>query len=141
MEFCDIDNSRIAILDLSIFRIFQILDRVVNCRFVRYEDLVYDMTSKVEELILFLGAKMDPKVDKFIQNAMKPVNNWEMPNEINTPDEIVNKWRKQLTWDNIQEIQEDCQEAMKVWGYTKINNIEELFDQNLKLFKPLLNIL
>jgi hypothetical protein len=81
------------------------------------------MPNKVEELILFLGAKMDPEVEKKIQSSMNPFK--------------YTKWRKEMVWEKIQEIQEDCQEAMNVWGYTKVDNIEELFDQNLKFYKPL----
>jgi hypothetical protein len=88
------------------------------------------MKAKVNEMLTFLGVKMNPIVNMFITNNSTQPFTSQCTNRLNRPDEVRNKWRKELTWQTVLDIQEECQEAMNVWGYTKLNKEEDmkLFD-------------
>ena len=69
---------------------------------------------------------------KFIYNATHPKTKDELPHNVHIrdPQTVISKWKNKLKMSEIEEIQNSCKEAMKLWGYVPINNL----NQQIKLF-------
>lgn len=48
---------------------------------------------------------------------------------------VVFRWTQQLPFDKIQEIQANCQDAMKLWGYQELKNVKEQNENLCPIFE------
>ncbi|XP_028899474.1 carbohydrate sulfotransferase 3 isoform X2 [Zeugodacus cucurbitae] len=90
-------------------------------RTLRYEDLslnTYDMT---QEVLQFYGLPFDPLVEEFLDTHTK-VNIGGVSSTYRDSKSAPFHWKQDLRPDEIQYIQKNCEEAMQLWGYRKIEN-------------------
>ena len=100
---------------------------------VRFEDMSLKPNEYANEIFNFLNLPNNPKSKAFIQSH----TNLNTTNSIQThgnkhfstakeSQSIPFQWRLKLTWEDIQNIQEHCKEALEMWGYFIFSNQEEL---------------
>ncbi|XP_067621128.1 carbohydrate sulfotransferase 5 [Eurosta solidaginis] len=90
-------------------------------RTLRYEDLslnTYDMT---QEVLQFYGLPFDPLVEEFLDTHTK-VNIGGVSSTYRDSKSAPFHWKQDLRIDEIKNIQNNCEEAMRLWGYRKIEN-------------------
>ena len=67
--------------------------------------------------------KFSPTELKLKGQSPKKVGPHEIKRNSNS---TLNEWKEGLSWPEIQDIQEQCKDAMKLWGYELISAQEEL---------------
>lgn len=101
---------------ISDFNAAQVLTRKYPDQFkvVRYEDLSLKPFDETEEILNFYELPFHGKVKDFLKS--NPQENRSEPFEwmINT---------NSISFEEIEVIQENCEEAMSLWGYAKMNNL------------------
>ena len=103
-------------------------------RILRYEDFSLDIWNQTHDIFKFLGLDFTEESTKFLvdhthKDKVKP----EAWNTFRNPKDTPFRWRQSLNWDQILEVQNDCYEVLKLWGYRVFNSKEELNND------PLLN--
>lgn len=103
-----------------------------NFRIIRFEDLCSDPKKVVKEIVNFYGLAFDDEISKFLETH----TNGKMSKSLRTRNStaVSSQWLKELSFNEVQEIQEKCEEAMKLWGYKKVCN-SSVFSEN---FDPVL---
>ncbi|XP_063704748.1 carbohydrate sulfotransferase 5 [Culicoides brevitarsis] len=112
------------------------LTRLYPDRFhvIRYEDLSlnpYDMTNRI---LAFYGLPMDEQVQDFLDSHTK-LNIGGVSSTFRDSKSAPFHWTKELDFDDVAQIQDQCTEAMKLWGYKPVNDPDELHNN----FNPLLD--
>lgn len=85
---------------------------------VRYEDFALDVFQKTPELFKFLGLPYHEKVYNFLKDHTRAQDS-------DTNSTVFN-WKNNITYDQLEFIQERCYSAMKLWGYKVARTEEEL---------------
>nr|XP_033771607.1 carbohydrate sulfotransferase 6-like [Geotrypetes seraphini] len=102
---------------------------------VRFEDLVRNPVDHIRELYDYAGLTMNPKLESWIYNITHDL----IPKEKNflpySEDsmKIAQKWREQLHFSKVKEVQELCQQEMDVFGYRLIESEREQKNMTLDL--------
>ena len=98
-------------------------------RVARYEDIAYDPGSQSEELLDFFGFQMHPNIEAFLQSHTKDntkeMHPWSTVRDSKT---APYHWKKDLTFEEVTKIQNECVDALKLWGYRTYSTEEELND-------------
>ncbi|KAM4696174.1 carbohydrate sulfotransferase 5-like [Rhinophrynus dorsalis] len=99
---------------------------------IRHEDLAREPVYNAQKVYSFAGLRMTEELEKWVYNV---THQWtgRQPGFMNfaaKSQEIVQKWRKNLNHTTVVEIQEECQEAMEVFGYLPVKSLKE--QKNLK---------
>ncbi|GAB0086388.1 uncharacterized protein DMENIID0001_004410 [Sergentomyia squamirostris] len=102
-------------------------------RVVRYEDLSINPYEMTKEILHFYGLPMHPEVIKFLNTHTK-VDIAYFHSTYRNSKSAPFHWIKDLTYEEIDTIQNGCSEAMKLWGYKKATNFSILSNK----FDPLL---
>ncbi|GAB0096022.1 uncharacterized protein DMENIID0001_114710 [Sergentomyia squamirostris] len=102
-------------------------------RVVRYEDLSLNPYEITNGILRFYGLPMDSEVIKFLKSHTK-VNVGDAYTTYRNSKTAPFHWIKDLSYEEIDTIQNSCSEAMKLWGYKKISNSSFQIDT----FDPLL---
>ncbi|XP_046596048.1 carbohydrate sulfotransferase 5-like isoform X2 [Neodiprion lecontei] len=82
---------------------------------IRYEELSLDPYKQAEELYKFYGLFFHPETKKFLDTHTK--TNKEVWSTFRDSKTAPFHWRTELTFEEVEEIQESCTTAMKYWGY------------------------
>ncbi|XP_048347959.1 carbohydrate sulfotransferase 5-like [Sphaerodactylus townsendi] len=108
----------------------------------RYEDLVRDPIRKLAEWYKFTGLTSSRKLEAWIYNITHwPASNTDKsdvdPVGIQKNANMVSQaWRKHLHFQDVKEVQNICQLAMKVFGYRQVGSELEQRDLMLDLVLP-----
>lgn len=92
---------------------------------LRYEDLALDPYTATQEILKFFGLPFHENVKKFLDTH----TNTHMGDQFSTYRDTKKtpfNWMKELSHENISEIQEMCREGMKLWGYKEVKKFEKL---------------
>ncbi|XP_019876489.1 carbohydrate sulfotransferase 5 [Aethina tumida] len=100
-------------------------------RAIRYEDLSLNPYEHVQDLFKFFGLQFHEQVKMFLDSHTK-VNVGGVSSTFRDSKSAPFHWKTDLNATEIQYIEENCEEAMKLWGYVKVTNYS-----NLKDFNPL----
>jgi hypothetical protein len=100
---------------------------------VRYEDLAIESHHQSREILNFYGLPFDEAVKKFLDTHTK-ANEGDKYSTFRNSESVAFNWTKKNSFTDVEEIQHDCKEAMKLWGYKPVANESELFGD----FYPLL---
>ncbi|XP_030758231.1 carbohydrate sulfotransferase 4-like [Sitophilus oryzae] len=108
------------------------LSKLYPTRFkaLRYEDLSLNPYENVESLFDFMGLKVHPAVKDFL-DSHTTVNVGGVSSTYRDSKNAPFHWRADLSVGEIQAIEGNCSEAMKLWGYIRSNG------SNVKDFYPL----
>jgi hypothetical protein len=87
----------------------------------------------VREIFQFYGLSFDQRVINYLDTHTKASKGDEY-STFRDSKSTVFRWTKDLSYNEVNDIQKSCKIAMKLWGYEKANNASELQDN----FNPLL---
>ena len=96
---------------------------------MRYEDFSLDIWNKSESLFSYLGYNLSEESKKFLINHTQKDKYQSKPEVWNTfrnPKATPFHWMQSLTFDQIVKVQNECQQALKLWGYRIFSTPEEL---------------
>ncbi|GAB0096024.1 carbohydrate sulfotransferase 4 [Sergentomyia squamirostris] len=102
-------------------------------RVVRYEDLSLDPYDMTKEILQFYGLPMDPEVEEFLESHTKH-DIGGVSSTYRDSKSAPFHWIKDLSYEEIDTIQNGCTKAMELWGYKKATNSSILSSK----FDPLL---
>ena len=94
-------------------------------RVIRYEDFCLDIKTNAASLLEFFSFKMHMRVAKFI-NSHTHENIGGVSSTFRDSKNAPYHWRNELSFAEVQDIQEKCSEALKLWGYKKADTSDEL---------------
>ncbi|XP_007890557.1 carbohydrate sulfotransferase 2 [Callorhinchus milii] len=100
-------------------------------RVVRYEDLVEDPIRYLKEMYHFVNLTVSEDIERFVLNmTMGSTYSSKKPFSVTSRNatQAANAWRTQLTFPQIKQVEEYCQQAMDWLGYEKVQNPEEVKD-------------
>lgn len=102
---------------------------------IRFEDFVLSLNEAVEEVIHFYGLAFDNKIKEFLETHTKEHKEEDWLRTHRNSSAVPFQWTKELPFDEVEKIQENCREAMILWGYKEANSSTELQD-NFHPFLP-----
>ncbi|XP_044839973.1 carbohydrate sulfotransferase 6-like [Mauremys mutica] len=104
----------------------------------RYEDLVRDPLGQVAEWYRYTGLASSPQLEAWVHN----ITHWSGPPDPEVTavwrdaSKVSQAWRHQLSFHQVQEVQEICKPAMEVFGYRPVSSEEEQRDLAKDLVLP-----
>lgn len=99
-------------------------------RVIRYEDLSLNPYQMTKDLFTFIGLSLHPKV-KFFLDSHTTMNIGGVSSTFRDSKNAPFHWKNELNYTEVQQIENNCREAMKLWGYVRTNS------SNLNNFFPL----
>ncbi|XP_011301436.1 carbohydrate sulfotransferase 5 isoform X2 [Fopius arisanus] len=102
-----------------------------NFKVMRYEDLSLDPFAHAKELYEFYGLDFHPNVQHFLETHTKS-DVGGVSSTFRNSKAAPFHWRNDLDFEEVQEIQSVCSNAMRLWGYRFAFN-----DTHQKEFNPL----
>ena len=96
-------------------------------RVIRYEDFAKDPTSQSQQVLQFLGFQMHPEVSKFLETHTTQ-NIGGVSSTFRDSKSAPYHWKKDLSFEEVVEIQSECSDALRLWGYRTYSTREELRD-------------
>ncbi|XP_075690621.1 carbohydrate sulfotransferase 4-like [Rhinoderma darwinii] len=102
---------------------------------IRYEDLANEPVTTVDKIYKFAGLSLNEDLQKWLYNIThkhKPEQTGFM-NFAEDSMKIVHKWRKGLKHNVVLQIQDACQKAMEVFGYSQVRTLKEQQDLTLSV--------
>ena len=102
-----------------------------HCRAIRYEDLCMDPYNHLKDLFKFFGLYFHRAVREFLDSHTKKDVGGVSSTSRDTKSAPFH-WRADLNFSEVQYIEENCDQAMKLWGYIKASN-----ESHLREFHPL----
>ena len=109
---------------------------IPNILLLRYEDVAKHPMHNLKEIYNFLGLMPDSHVVQWAQGVdersrgvsrnFPKVEELALNTQRNNPADIPEKWRKSLSWDKAEVIQEACEPLMNLMGYKTAVSEEEV---------------
>ena len=102
---------------------------------IRFEDFVWDPIKKTREIFDFVGLNITDSVVSWLKNSTSSLHEdnlwiWVPQGLSRNPMSVLNHWRKNLPFEQVELIQKLCHPALKKLGYEIYDSEEEL--RNLK---------
>jgi len=101
---------------------------------IRYEDFSMDPYNNTKDVFKFFGFSVHSRVTKFLDTHTK-TNIGGVSSTFRDSKTAPFKWRERLSLDEMLKIQDDCEEAMKLWGYKAVTESDDLHS-----FEPVINL-
>ncbi|KAJ7317232.1 hypothetical protein JRQ81_003394 [Phrynocephalus forsythii] len=105
----------------------------------RYEDLVADPLGHLGQWYQFTGLTSSPRLEAWVYN----MTHWSTGSDGREPlaiqknaQMVSEAWREQLSFQEVQEVQVICKDAMEVFGYKVVETEKEQRDLTLDLVLP-----
>ncbi|XP_078266551.1 carbohydrate sulfotransferase 2-like [Rhinoraja longicauda] len=102
-----------------------------NYRVVRYEDLVEEPIRYLKDMYHFVNLSLSQDLERFVLNmTMGSSYSNKKPFSVSSRNatQAANAWRTQLTYSQIKQVEDYCQQAMDWLGYQKVQTPEEVKD-------------
>ncbi|KAJ1210814.1 hypothetical protein NDU88_006176 [Pleurodeles waltl] len=105
---------------------------------IRFEDLVNDPLGYINVLYDYAGLSMSPMIKSWVHNITHNVGPQEKGFLSYTRDSMKTTqiWRKSLSFQKVNILQEVCKQAMDVFGYQHVKSEEEQKNLLLDLVLP-----
>lgn len=100
----------------------------------RYEDFSMEPYNNTVDLFRFFGFAMHPRVVQYLETHTT-LNKGGVSSTFRDSKTAPFAWREKLSMKEVEDIQDQCQEAMKLWGYKMVQTEEELLT-----FSPVLEL-
>lgn len=99
---------------------------------VRYEDLSLEPNEVTKKMFQFYGLSYDSKIEAFLDSHTKAAHksSWTVRNS----EKAAFHWMKDSDFEEVMQVQGNCTEAMKLFGYKEIAEASQLTED----FEPLL---
>ncbi|XP_030072474.1 carbohydrate sulfotransferase 2 [Microcaecilia unicolor] len=107
-----------------------------NYMAVRYEDLVVEPAKTLRQVYGFVNLYVSQELEKFSLNMTSGSGYSSKPFVVSSRNatQVVSAWRTALTFLQIKQVEQYCQQPMDILGYERVASAEEVKD----LSKPLL---
>ena len=87
-------------------------------RVLRYEDMVEDMNKNLGEVVSFFGLEVQAEMKDYVRtHTGSSHQKQEVWNTFRDTNSIKNHWRKEMKYEEVAQIQNKCQQALRLWGY------------------------
>ena len=93
-----------------------------------------DPYNNTKDVFKFFGFSVHSRVTKFLDTHTK-TNIGGVSSTFRDSKTAPFKWRERLSLDEMLKIQDDCEEAMKLWGYKAVTKTDDLHS-----FEPVINL-
>ncbi|KAB0789967.1 hypothetical protein PPYR_15747 [Photinus pyralis] len=100
-------------------------------RVIRYENLSIDPYRHTKDIFQFFQLHFHPTVRAFLDSHTKQTYGG-MYSTFRDSKSVPFHWRMDLNFSEVQYIEKNCDQAMKLWGYVKAHN-----ESHLREFNPL----
>lgn len=101
---------------------------------IRYEDLSLEPFKMTKKILEFFGLPFDPAVEEFLDSHTR-ADIGGVSSTFRDSKTAPFHWMRDLTFDEIEQIQLNCAKAMDLWGYMEADDEESLLTS---IFNPLL---
>ena len=102
-----------SVLDYICHEIFPI------ARVVRFEDLVHRIWKVPKEIFEFISLDLQDITRDYLIKVTKTGNGSDLKS-------ITNRWKTEMEFTEIANIQRDCKDAMLMWGFTIYKHSQEM---------------
>jgi len=133
----DCDDPKMLCQDLvDDYHSYQVLKKEFPERYMtfRYEDFSMNPVENTKEVFNFFGLSVHSTVTAFLDSHTK-ANKGGVSSTFRDSKTAPFKWREQLTMKEVTKIQDSCQEAMRLWGYARVED-----ESKLKTFSPVIDL-
>lgn len=96
---------------------------------VRYEDMSLEPFKYARYLYQFFGLDFHHRVEEFLNTHTK-TNKDGFFETFRDSKNVPFHWRQDLTYEEVEKIQQSCKLALKIWGYNLASNLthQKTFD-------------
>lgn len=140
-EWCpgqpDCDSSEILCNDMVLdFKAAEIFTKKYPKKFkaIRYEDLSMDPFTVTKDILNFYGLPFDPEVEEFLDSHTR-ADIGGVSSTFRDSKTAPFHWMRDLSFDEVEQIQLNCVKAMSLWGYKETDDEEALLTT---AFNPIL---
>lgn len=98
---------------------------------VRYEDLSLDPFKMTKEILDFYGLPFDPEVEEFLDSHTR-TDIGGVSSTFRDSKTAPFHWMRDLSFAEVQYIQQNCVDAMRHWGYRQASDRSELQNNQFK---------
>nr|XP_033813549.1 carbohydrate sulfotransferase 2 [Geotrypetes seraphini] len=104
---------------------------------VRYEDLVVEPAKTLRRVYAFAGLDVSPDLEKFSLNMTGGSGYSSKPFVVSSRNatQAVNAWRTALSFAQIKQVEQYCQQPMDILGYERVSSAEEARDLSKALLR------
>ncbi|KAM4642028.1 carbohydrate sulfotransferase 4-like [Discoglossus pictus] len=106
---------------------------------IRHEDLAKEPFYNVKRIYNFAGLSLPKDLESWIDKVTRKTTSSENGSIAysRNSSEVVNKWRRDLDFELVKNIQNGCQEAMELFGYLRVITPKEQKNQSLNLIEDM----
>ena len=80
--------------------------------------MVEDMDKNLGEVVSFFGLEVQAEMKDYVRtHTGSSYQKQEVWNTFRDTTSIKNHWRKEMKYEEVAQIQNKCQQALKLWGY------------------------
>ena len=94
---------------------------------MRYEDFCQDIEANARRVLKFFGFHFHNRVEAFIKSHTH-ANIGGVSSTFRDSKNAPYHWRQDLSFEEVSQIQDECGEAMRLWGYKQAESSEDLAD-------------
>lgn len=122
---------------VSDYKAAEVLTKKYPQRFkaIRYEDLSLNPYKGAEKILNYFGLPFGATVEQFL-NSHTRTDSGTASSTFRNSKKAPFHWMRDLSFHDIDQIQQNCTEAMSLWGYKKVDNENAL--KGNTTFNPLL---
>ena len=108
---------------------------------VRYEDFVLNPIGLTSKIYKFVGLKMTLEIKNWLDTAFSEKNSNELAKTApfslqRNIKSVLNNWRKDMSFEAVQEIQSKCERILKILDYKIFRNNQDFKDLSTLYFTP-----
>ncbi|CAG9133545.1 unnamed protein product [Plutella xylostella] len=93
---------------------------------VRFEDLALNSSSEAKRLFHALGRPLGAAVQEFLREHTNSSRDLSPYSTFRVSRDVPFKWKEELDYKFVSQIQESCVEAMQLWGYRRAHSLQHL---------------
>ncbi|KGL80353.1 Carbohydrate sulfotransferase 2, partial [Tinamus guttatus] len=104
---------------------------------VRYEDLVVEPIKTLRQVYGFVNLTVSPEMEKFALNMTSGPGYSSKPFVVSARNatQALSAWRTALSFPQIKQVEEYCQQPMALLGYERAGSPEEVKDLSRTLLR------
>lgn len=108
-----------------------------NYMAVRYEDLVMEPIKTLRQVYGFVNLAVSPEMEKFTLNMTSGPGYSSKPFVVSARNatQALSAWRTALSFQQIKQVEEYCQQPMALLGYERVGSPEEVKDLSRTLLR------
>ena len=108
---------------------------------IRYEDFALNPLGVSLKIYQFVGVNMTLKVKNWLNTATSVANRDKLAEDspqglIRNVKSVLNHWRKDLSFEAVQEIQSKCEKILNNLGYKIFDNYKDFKNLSTLYFEP-----